>query len=61
MLLTRWTVAIADSVGELSSKRSGGSPIRVLVTARADFEMDLKLYPPSKQTASFPLERVMSM
>jgi hypothetical protein len=46
MLLTRRTVLTAASVGELFANRSGGSPMSVLVTAKADFEIDLKLYPP---------------
>lgn len=44
--MTRRTVWIAAVDGDVARRRSGGSPINVFVTAKADFEMDLKLYPP---------------
>jgi hypothetical protein len=44
--MTRPTVSIASCDGVVLDKRSGGSPMRVFVTANADLEMDLKLYPP---------------
>lgn len=40
------TISTAELVAAVGESRSGGSPINVLVTASADFEMDLKLYPP---------------
>ena len=40
------TISTAEDVGAVGRSRSGGSPINVLVTARADLEIDLKLYPP---------------
>jgi hypothetical protein len=42
-MITRRTVEIAISEGEVECSRSGGSPMSVFVTARADFEIDLKL------------------
>ena len=43
MPMTRRTVDVAAIVGVGIRKRSGGSPIRVLVTAKADLEIDRKL------------------
>lgn len=74
-IATRRTVFVADVDGVVEISRSGGSPMSVLVTANADFEIDRKLYPPcfisgvreigkvltSRQTATFPLATVMSM
>ena len=40
------TVCTAGLEAEGAKRRSGGSPINVLVTARADLEMERKLYPP---------------
>lgn len=40
------TISTAEFVAAVGRSRSGGSPINVLVTARADLEIDLKLYPP---------------
>ena len=40
------TISTAEFVGAVGESRSGGSLINVLVTARADLEIDLKLYPP---------------
>jgi hypothetical protein len=42
-LLTTWT---AGMDAEVAIIRSGGSPMSVFVTARADLEMERKLYPP---------------
>lgn len=45
-VMTLLTTLIAGREAEVAMSRSGGSPISVLVTARADLEMDRKLYPP---------------
>jgi hypothetical protein len=37
------TISTAEFVADVGGSRSGGSPINVLVTARADLEIDLKL------------------
>lgn len=42
-MMTRLAVAAASSDGDVERRRSGGSPIRVLVTASADLEIDRKL------------------
>lgn len=41
--MTRLTVEVARSEGSVECRRSGGSPMSVFVTARADLEIDLKL------------------
>jgi hypothetical protein len=46
IVATRRTVSDAELDASFETRRSGGSPIRVLVTARADLEMERKLYPP---------------
>ena len=42
-LITWCTSSIASFEGAVSFKRSGASPMRVFVTARAQFEMDWRL------------------
>lgn len=43
---TFFTVAIAEGDAVTLFNRPGGSPIRVRVTAKADFDIDSRLYPP---------------
>jgi hypothetical protein len=77
--MTFLTICTAGFDAVVAMSRSGGSPIKVLVTAKEDFEIDLKLYPPcflkvrskfmgytkightSRQTATLPLARVISI
>jgi hypothetical protein len=49
--LTPMISLFAESEMGPAAIRSGGSPIRTLVTANADFDIDLKLYPPCHSQA----------
>ena len=42
-MATIWTVSMPVSVAFVSGIRSGISPMRVRVTAKADFEIDVRL------------------
>lgn len=61
IIATSLTVSTAGRDADGAISRSGGSPINVRVTASADLEIDRKLYPPSRHTATFPLARFISM